>query len=180
MLESPWSSVLFYPGDIFWSASPFEAKLGVLGISLQSLLDQNLKCNFPKTDWHKWHQCWISSSVGSKAVGSDSPSGMKYCSQGFLDTLGESLCGSNWTIPGLLLSKTCSELSSETKISTRKSSLQLRFWTQKRWTVWILTVENSTSRHPYVTQTNPKLTSNWLMMLPFTSDTFTPWTLSKF
>ena len=34
MVESPWLSVLFYPGDIFWSTSPFGAKLGVLGISL--------------------------------------------------------------------------------------------------------------------------------------------------
>ena len=72
------------------------------------------------------HCLWIGSSFCSKAIGSDPLSGLVYHV-----SCPKSLHGSTQNVPCLLLSKTCFKLLSETKISTRKSSLQLAFLHRK-------------------------------------------------
>ena len=71
---------------------------------------------------------WIGPSVGSKAIGSDPPSGLAYRFGGFSHiSCPESQRGSARTFLNLSPSKTCYQLCSETEMFAGKSSLQLRF-----------------------------------------------------
>ena len=82
---------------------------------------------------------WIGSSLGSKALGSDPPSGLAHRVGGFpYISCPLSSRGSTRTVHGFSPSGICFELCSET---TGKSSLQLRFWTPKHLTIWRLAVQ---------------------------------------
>ena len=102
--------------------------------------------------WCTYPSLWIGSSVGSKATGSDPPSGLEYRVGGFPHfSCPQSTRGDTRTVLGLSPSRTCIKLCSQPKFITRKSSLQLPFRTRKHQTIWRTNVENSTSRYPYST-----------------------------